>query len=104
MAFRMKIKANTLLQNRYMFINERGVEYCESAITAGKRRFPYAAIDYVYVSPSNEISFQVGSEVFSLPYKPQDRRHVAFIETLVQQVKATTQPSPAVSTYSNSNS
>jgi hypothetical protein len=85
----MKITANTLVQHRYMRITDRGFEYCETAIRAHVERFPYIAIDSIIVSPSHDITIQVGENVFTLPYKPQHPKHQAFISALLERVRAT---------------
>jgi len=94
MGFKKKISANSIFQYRYMIIDDRGITYAESVITTRKRRFSYLDIEYVFVSPTNEITFQVGEESFSLPYKPYDKKHQAFLEGLKQRVWATMPASP----------
>lgn len=93
MAFRMKIKANNLLQNRYMYIDDHGVEFCETALISGKQHFSYSEVDYIFISKTDELTFQVRDEVFTLPIKPRNQQHQAFIAAFVRNVKATL-PSP----------
>lgn len=83
----LKIKANTLIYNRNILVDERGVEFYETAFIGGKRRFGFHQIQVVLLSNKNILSFQVGIEVFSLPVKPDKRKHAELIETLVSKVK-----------------
>ena len=89
MAFNMKISANTLLQYRSLRITDRGIEYCETTLRAHTQRFPYSAIDTIIVSPSNELTIQVGEIICTLPYKPKHPKHQAFINALLERVHAT---------------
>lgn len=78
----IKIRANSLFVNRYLKVTDRGIEFCETAIMGGRRKFRYDQIDYMLMSPTNVFSFQVGTEVFSLRMNPHKRRHVQAIQQM----------------------
>lgn len=84
-----KIKANTFLIQRYLYVDDRGVTFCESALPGGKRHFLFDQIECVCMSPENMLSFQVGSEVFSLPVAPGKRKHQEAVSALLNGLART---------------
>lgn len=84
-----RIKANTFFMQRYLDVDAYGVTYCETALAGGKRRFRYDQIECVCMSPENLLSFQVGSEVFSLPIKPNKRKHQEAVSALLSGLAGT---------------
>lgn len=83
-----KIRANSLFVNRYLKVVENGVVFVETAAMGGKRKFRFDQIDYVLMSPTNVLSFQVGNEVFSLKTNPKRLRHQQAIQQLIGGAKA----------------
>jgi hypothetical protein len=85
----LKISANDLVTQRYLLVDDQGIEFKETALMGGARRFPFSAIDAVLLSPKGVLSLQVGSEVFSITTKTGDKKHQEIVETLVRAVAAT---------------
>ena len=86
-----KIKANSLFMVRYLKVTDWGVVYVETALMGGKRKFNYGQIDYVLMSPTNVLSFQVGNQVFSIPTNPYKAKHQQAIAQLMARVQASAQ-------------
>lgn len=84
-----RIKANTFFMQRYMDVDDFGVTFCETAITGGKRRFRFEEIECVCISPEDLLSFQVGTEVFSLPIKQNKRKHQEAVSALISGLTRT---------------
>ena len=78
------IKANTFATKRYLEVHSAGVVFCETAALGGKRTFSYQQIDCVLLSPASVLSFQVGSEVFSLPINQGKMEHRQAVEAMLQ--------------------
>lgn len=69
--------------------DDNGLVHCETALVAGKRRFSYAKVDNIFISPSNQLTIQIGNEVFSVRFNPRKAQHQQFIDELCKRVKAT---------------
>ena len=80
----LKIKASSLFTARYLKVTDTGVVFQETAALGGKRRFNFSEIAYVLMSPSSELSFQVGNEIFSIPVKA---KHQPVIAALLDGVR-----------------
>ena len=85
-----KITNNSLLEKHFLEVNSDGVRFYYGALL-GARRFRFGQIDSVLLSFNNKLSFQVGNEVFSIPFKPDDPKHKNVIDFLVQEVRRTTE-------------
>jgi len=83
----LKIKASSLLANHYLIVRPDTVIFRETAFFGGTRRFLFNQIEAVLLSPDHKLSFQVGSEVFSIPTKPNKAKHQTAIAALVREVK-----------------
>ena len=84
----LKIKANTFVTVRYLEIHSDGVTFCETAAMGGKHRFTFAQIEYLYLSPQNVLSFQVGTEVFSVPMKLDNAKQKLALDSLLGKLRA----------------
>jgi hypothetical protein len=82
----LRIDASNLVTRRYLAVRSDGLIFCDGAVS-NERRHRFADIVCVLLSPDNTLSFQVGQEVFSLPVKPDDRKHQETMNTLVQEIK-----------------
>lgn len=71
----LKIGANTFFTQRYLKVYDWGVKYVESAVFGGGRKFFWGQIDYLLMSPTDDLSFQAGNEVFTIPIKPKKFKH-----------------------------
>jgi hypothetical protein len=78
-----KIKASSFAVNRYLEVHSSGVIFCETAALGGRRTFTYQQIDCVLLSPASVLSFQVGTEVFSLPINQGKAEHRQAVEALL---------------------
>lgn len=83
----LKIKGSTFVEVRVLIVERDGVRFQQTAFMGGKRRFAFSQIDSVLMSPNNELSFQVGDEVFTVPTKPGKRGHEAAIAALLEGVR-----------------
>lgn len=85
----LKISASTLFKYHYLLVTEAGVKYSETFGFSSVRRFPFNTIQAIVVSPKNVLSFQVGEEVFSIPFKPFKSEHQAALTALLEGVQKT---------------
>jgi hypothetical protein len=85
----LTINASSLVIKRYLTVKDWGVVFMETAALGGRKKFVWQQIDYVLMSPTNVLSFQVGQEVFSIPTKPGKPKHQMAIQQLVDSVKRT---------------
>jgi hypothetical protein len=76
-----------LLSSYVLKIVKKTLVYQESVIWSSKRKFQFDQIECVLTSPDNKFSFQVGQEVFSVPFRPGKKRHQEFISALVREVE-----------------
>ena len=83
----LKIKASDLLTNRYLLLQSDGVKFHETKFIGGTRHFRFHEILCVLLSPDNQLSFQVGQEVFTLAVKPDNKKHQAVIAALLDSVR-----------------
>ncbi len=84
----LKIKANSAFESRSLTVDSQGVRFTQTAFVGGRRRFRFDQIDWILMSPSNVLSFQVGNEMCSIPTKPDNRRHQETIQALLHHVQA----------------
>ena len=87
------IRASSFFTKRYLKVTDWGVDFMETAALGGRRKFAYGQIDFVLMSPSFVLSFQVGNEVFSIQTKPQKFKQQQAIEQLKTMVAASQQQS-----------
>ncbi len=83
------IKAHGFFVAHSLKISEEGVVFQNSAISRAKLSFAFNQIDGVLMSEQNVLSFQSGSEVFSIPTKPDNPQHQEAIDALVKAVQGT---------------
>ncbi len=83
----LKISTSDPVTQRSLAVADDGVEFCETALLGGKRRFRFEEIDSVLLSPKGLLSFQVGREIFSIPVRRGDRKDEEVIEALVRALK-----------------
>lgn len=83
---RLRIKANSFAMQRYLEVDGGGITFCETAFMGGKRRFQFSQIDLVLMSSENQLSLQVGTEVFQLPVDPRNKKHQQVIDALIRGV------------------
>ena len=84
---KLKIKVSSFAEARVLTIEQDCVCFQQTLFMGGKRRFDFSQIDCVLMSPNNELSFQVGDEVFTVPTKPGKRGHEAAIAALLEGVR-----------------
>jgi hypothetical protein len=82
----LKISASNLVTNHYLMVESDGIKFTETSL-GGARRFRFSEIECILISPEHQLSFQVGKEVFTIPTKPDDRKHQSVIATFVHEVK-----------------
>jgi hypothetical protein len=83
----LKIKASDLLTNRCLVVQSDGVKFIETKFIGGRRHFRFHEIHCILMSPENQLSFQVAEEVFTLPVKPDNKKHQAVIAALLDGVR-----------------
>ncbi len=82
----LKITNNSLFEKHYMVVDSDGVKFFNGGFL-GARRFRFNQIDTVLLSPNHTLSFQSGSEVFSIPTKPENPKHQNVIQFFLQEVQ-----------------
>jgi hypothetical protein len=85
----LKITSSSLITKHYLIVDSGGVKFYESAAWGGAKRFQFNQIECVLMAPDHKLSFQVGNEVFSIPTKPDNAKHKAAIDALLQEVRRT---------------
>jgi hypothetical protein len=85
----LKIKNSSFLSSQFLKIDSTGVSYSDGVIFSNARKFIFKDIDCILLSRDNVLSFQVKKEVFSIPVKPENKKHKLAIDTLVQEVQRT---------------
>lgn len=88
----LRIKASSLFVARSLALDSAGVAFQEATVLSKTRRFAFGEIDCILMSPDQVLSFQVGTEVFSIPTKPSNKKHQETIRALVQCVRDSTIP------------
>ena len=83
------IKAHGFFVAHSLKISEQGVVFQNTAISSAKRSFAFNEIDGLLMSEKHVLSFQAGSEVFSIPIKPENAQHQEAIDAMVKAVEAT---------------
>ena len=83
----LTIRANTFFTKRGLKVDSEGVTHLETSFLGGRRKFSFREIGCVLMSSQCVLSFQVGSEVFSVPTNPRNRRHQETIQALVGAVR-----------------
>jgi hypothetical protein len=83
----LRITASTLLTKHSLEVHSKGVTFNESSGFGNVRKFSFAQIELILMSPSQTLSFQVGREVFSIPTKPDNKTHQQVIQALLQEVR-----------------
>ena len=92
----LTIKANTLMRQRYLEIHSGSVIYCDAVALGGQQTFTYLQIECVLLSQDQVLSFQVGSEMFSLPLRLDKPAHRAALEVFVASVKRSLEPTAPI--------
>lgn len=82
----LKIQVGGLFESRYLAIKSDHVEYFKTVILGSKHKFKFHEIDCILLSRENVLSFQVKSEVFSIPVKPENAKHKAVVDALLNEV------------------
>jgi hypothetical protein len=84
---KLKITNSSLFTKNFLTVDSHGVKFYDGTGFSGAKRFRFHQIECVLLSPDHKLSFQVGQEVFSIPVKPDNAKHRAVMEALVQQVQ-----------------
>jgi len=84
-----EISNNSLLQKHFLTVDSSGLRFCNP--TLGDRRFRFHEVESVLLSTDHSLSFQVGTEVFSIPTQPGNADHMNVIDFLLQEVRRTTE-------------
>lgn len=88
----LKIRANSFFVNRYLKVTDTTVIFVETAAMGGRHKFRYDQIDYILMSPTNVLSFQVGREVFSIQTNPKKARHQQVIQQMQRMAAGAQSP------------
>lgn len=100
-----KITHRSFADNRTLEVHAEGVRFTEASGFSSHREFRFDEILCVLLSPENLLSFQAGSEVFSVPTDPANAAHQAALEALLAGVNAsapTLPPPPCPTSASES--
>lgn len=85
----MKIKANTLIEARFLAVDDRGVTFCQTWGLGGRRKFRFDEIDLILLSEDHVLTFRAHGELFSIPTTPGKKKHDEAIAMLVREVGRT---------------
>ncbi len=96
----LKISARSLFDARTLVVKRDHVRFTEGAIALRARRFRFEEIVCVLLSPAEELSFQVGQEVFSIRTKPGNEKHQAVIAALTAGVQGSRESGGSAVRYS----
>lgn len=78
------IKAPGMFSGHYLEITFMGVQYNDpEALRIGIKRCNFDKISCVLLSPTHDLSFQVGKDLFRIPTKPNDPKHQEAIAALL---------------------
>ncbi len=83
----LTISASSLFTRRFLKVRKNGVKYYGSSFW-GARRFDFDEIECLLMSVDNQLSFQVGGEVFTIATRPDKPRHQAVIAALMEGLEA----------------
>ena len=83
----LKISNNSLFTKHFLIVDSGGVKFYDGTGFTGAKRFQFKQIECVLMSPDNKLSFQVGNEVFSIQTKPDNAKHKAVVDALLQEVQ-----------------
>ena len=89
----LKISNNSLLAKHFLSVDSGGVVFSDTSLF-GSKRFTFRSIECVLMSPDHKLSFQVGSDVFTIPTNPDNPDHQEVIRVLLQEIE---RPAPDVS-------
>lgn len=81
----LKIDASSLLARQSLEVESDGIRYVAPSLAGSSRRFRYHEIECILLSEKNVLSFQVGTEVFSI--QTRSDKHLQIISTLVHEVR-----------------
>jgi hypothetical protein len=69
---------------RELTLDDDGILLRSPSVAGGTRRFPLASVDCLLLSTKGVLTFQVGSEVFAVPLRKDDREHQAAVAALAR--------------------
>ncbi len=81
----LKIDASTLLVRQTLTVDSSGVLFYSGSFGSAKR-FRFRQIECVLMSPDNKLSFQVGTEVFTIQVKADNEKHKHVVDVLVGEL------------------
>lgn len=83
----LKISASSLFQKHYLVVNAGGVKFFDNTSFFGSKRLLFSRIECVLMSPDHKLSFQYGNEVFTIQTRPENAKHQAVLQALLQGVQ-----------------
>jgi hypothetical protein len=84
-----KIVDSNLFTKKVLKVYEHSLVFSESLLLGGRRTFDLHLIDCVMMGDDHTLSFQVGSEVFSIRTRPYKTKHQETICALLEGVRRT---------------
>lgn len=82
------INANRFFRiQHWLKVSDAGVVYINTAVEKARRVFTFGQIGCVLLSDKKMLSFQVESEVFEIPMKPEDEEHQNTIRHLLAGIQ-----------------
>jgi len=88
----LKISNNSLVAKNYIVVDSGGVHYCYNTLLGGEKRMAFSQIDCILMSADHKLSIHMGSESYSIQVNPNDPKHQAVINALLQEVRRTALP------------
>jgi len=90
----LRISASGLFQSNRLDVTPTGVKYFTNSLFSAKRVFLFSQIECVLLSESGLLSFQVAGEAFKIQTKPDNARHAAVIDALLNGIRAVNGAAP----------
>lgn len=84
-----RITVSSFFETHSLEVKPDEVVYRQTAFSGGVRRIKFYQIELILISPGNLLSLQVGNEVLSIPFKPQDAKHQSALAELLRLVNQT---------------
>ena len=86
----VKISRSGFVEKSHLSIKKEGIVFHQAGpVSRSKKIFKFDEIDFVLMSKENDLSFQVGEEVFTIKTNPDNKKHQLVIEELLKAVRQT---------------
>lgn len=86
----VKISRSGLVEKSHLSVKKDGIVFYQAGpVSRSKKIINFDKIDFIIMSKENNLSFQVGNEVFTIKTNPNNKKHQMVIEELLKAVRQT---------------